>query len=65
MTVYHVVLRHRDDHTQLCEWHERDGHVMSYPDARDVLLEQQRLHPGLHLPGQGYYLAAEPIRAGA
>jgi len=60
---YHLVLRHKGDGYQLCEWHEADGHAMSYQDARSLLDGLQRKLPGLHKAGQGFYLIAKPIRA--
>lgn len=62
MTAYQVAMHHRADHSTLWVQREVDGHAMSYPDARAVLLATQAVLPGLHRPGMGWYLAAEPVR---
>lgn len=59
MTVFHVVLRHRDDHEQLAEWH--GDHDWSYLEARRALIGVSQLWPRLHNPGVKFYLAAEPV----
>lgn len=59
VAAYHVVLRHRDDGEQLCEWH--GNQPWSYPQAREVLIGVERLWPRLHNAGVKYYLAAEPV----
>ncbi len=59
MTAHRVVLRHRDDHEPLAEWH--GDMSWTYRDARTVLIGLELLWPRLHRPGVKYYLAAEPI----
>ena len=45
MTAHRVVLRHRDDHEQLAEWH--GDMSWTYRDARTVLISLELLWPRL------------------
>lgn len=62
---YRLVMRHRGDGHQLCEWREYEGRRMDYRLARKFLLGVERLLPSLHKAGHKYYLVVEPIRGGA
>lgn len=60
MGAYRVVLRRIGTPAPLAYWDAVDGHTMTYPQARQQLVDLEQTTPGLHDPGCRCYLEIVP-----